>query len=100
MKVLVILELVPEETHRAIVDMTEEEYEYFSKAHNVYVNVSDDEEGVEAVLVVGNAFSTKPEYIEYCDNDKQREYFGKWTSDLDLTDITEVEKLICCGYIL
>ena len=100
MKVLVIYDLVPEETKRAIVEMTEEEYKYFSQAHGFYVNSDEEEIKTEIVLVIDNALASNPEHIEYCDTDKQREYFGKWTSDLDNTDLTGVDKLIHCGFIL
>jgi hypothetical protein len=101
MKVLVIYDMIPEETRRGVVDMTEEEYDFFSKAHEYYINVNDDG-GVEeeAVGVIGNAFSTNPKSFEYCSTDKEREYFGKWKSDLTLTDISEADKMICCGFVL
>lgn len=101
MKVLVIYALVPEEELRAIVDMTEEEYAFFSKAHNVYVNLGDnDEEGEEASLVINVAFSTTPEHIQYCETDMERKYHGQWKNDQLVTDLIGVDKLICSGFIL
>ena len=103
-KVLVVYELIPEDTIISVVDMAEEEYEFFSKAHNCYINVGDfdDPQMEEANLVISNALDSEQDHKQYCTSDKQREYFGKWKR-LDPkkdTDIAGVEKLIHCGFYL
>lgn len=97
MKVLVILELVPERTRRAIVDMTEEEYEYFSQAHNSS-SVSDSINSINAISTIVTAFDNDINY--YCSTDMEKKYLGKWGSDLDNADISEAEKLIHCYFYL
>lgn len=100
MKTLIIYDLVPEETKKVIVEMTNDEYNMFSKANGVYVNASDDEDGIDAVNVISNAFISKDEYLKYCQTDTERKYFGKWIPEENITDISEVDKLIHCGFIL
>lgn len=100
MKVLVIYDLIPEATKRAIVEMTPEEYEYFSQAHNVVENVNDDETTGAVVNVINNAFSDNPDHLKYAETDKEREYFGKWKSDESNTDLTGVDRLIVTGFYL
>jgi len=100
MNVLVCLDLVGDEPKRALVEMTVEEYAFFSKANNVYINDSLDDEGIDVALVISNAFAENRKHIEYCQTDKQRQYFGKWKSDLSITDLSNVDKMICCGFLL
>lgn len=66
----------------------------------VYVNNSDDEEDSLVSNVISNAFCDNPEYKEYCETDKDNEYFGKWKDNKELSDITGVEKLIRSGVVL
>jgi len=100
MKVLVIYDLVPEETKVALVDMSEKEYEYFKKAHTVYINASDNEEGCVVSNVISNAFCEDPTYKKYCETDEDRLYFGKWKNNEWLSDISKADKLIRSGFIL
>ena len=94
MKVLVIYEIVSEETLKAIVEMTNDEYMYFKKAHNVFVNVSDCKESEKVSLVISEAFCDNPEYKKYCETEIQKKYFGLWKNDKELTDIKSAEKTL------
>lgn len=98
MKVLIIFDLIPEETKRAIVEMTDIEYEYFKPAHNFIVN-SDAGDGYDQTMVVNWAFADKGDTCD-CDTDKEREYRGKWKDTLDVTDLSDVTHLIHCGFYL
>ena len=81
--------------------MTEEEYAYFSQAHNVCINASEYSEiQKEVALVIGQAFATDPDHLKYCETDKQREYFRTWTNNTDNTDLTDVDRLICTALML
>lgn len=100
MRVLVIFDLIPEETKQAIVEMSNEEYQFFSKAHNVIVNASDDEEGIDVANVISWAFSIDQKHKKYCVTDAERKYFGQWTNDLDVQDIADVSKVIYSGFYL
>ena len=100
MKVLVIYEIVSEETLKAIVEMTNDEYLYFKKAHNVFVNVSDCKESEKVSLVISEAFCDNPEYKKDCETEIQKKYFGLWKNDKELTDIKSAEKLIHSGFML
>ena len=78
MKVLVIYDILPEDTLVSVVEMSESEYIFFKKAHTVIVNVTDwNDEGIFPSNVISNAFSTDPEDIEFCESDKEIEYFMK-----------------------
>jgi len=102
MKTLVIFNLIPEQQLTAIVDMTQEEFNYFSQAHNYITNISDwDENKVEIVGVVNNALCKNADYIQYCENEKEREYFMKWEQEKTIpTDLTNVDKLLVFGFHL
>lgn len=100
MKVLMIFDLIPEEQKRVIVSMTTSEYEYFSIAHNEYINNSDNELACDVIDVIQNALCEDPDYIRYCDTPKQLEYFGKWKNDTGNIDLSDVDKLICTGFIM
>jgi len=107
MKVLIIYNLVPEKLYQAIVDMTEEEFEFFSKAHNKYGEQPDlDDAASEAINVIGNAFSTYEGGELYCETDKELDYYGKWVenevgaSDGEPVDLKDVDKMIMCGFYL
>ena len=99
-KVLVIYDLVPEEQKRAIVDMTDEEFDFFSVAHNEYTNFTNDAEVISVLNVIGNAFCEDKALLKYCETDVDKKYFGEWVSDVGNMDISRVDKLICCGFIL
>lgn len=80
MNVLVVFELISEKTSFFIIDMTDEEYELYSKADNYIVNVSEwDDEKVDIVNLFSNAICNNPENIKYCNNEKERSVFGKWS---------------------
>lgn len=102
MRVLIIHDLIPEETILADVEMTEEEYKYFSQAHGFIINVGDDETKSDVVNVIGNALDENPDHIKFCVSGKERKYFGKWkrTDIKDIEDITGFDKFIKCGFYL
>lgn len=103
MKVLVIYEMIPEETIMSIVEMTAEEYEYFKCANGFIINANIEDEhplAEEANMVMQNALSDNPEYVKYCETDKQREYFGKWSHSYNVEDISDVDRLIKTGFYL
>ena len=101
MKVLVILELSPEEVRKAIVDMTEEEYQVYSKAHNYTVNASDfNEDSEEAVLNALEKFCTKEEYISNLQAGNHEYCCNSWVDNKGLTDLTGADCLIHMGFIL
>lgn len=101
MKVLVIYELIPEETKKAIVEMTENEWDFFKNAQNHVVNINDaGGKGEDATLVINQAFSNNPEHKKYCEGEKQLEYFGKWCNIPEIEDIQDVDKFLWCGFYL
>lgn len=100
MKVLVVYEMIPEETVMSIVEMTSEEYEFFKCANGFVLNaVGDDENPMayEANMVIQNALSDNPEYVKYCETDKQREYYGKWKASDNIEDISDIDRMIRTG---
>ena len=105
MKVLVINEIIPEETNIAIVEMTQELYDKLKCCHGYTVNnepvIREDAE--QAVLAIGYAFSKKPEDIKYCETDLDRELFMTF-NDISGTDeardLLGVEKMIHCSFLL
>lgn len=76
--------------------MTDEEYEYYSKANNFIVNLDDDDTPEEkakyqAVIDIDNCFAES----KYKTNLK----YPLQLKDTEiLTDISDVEKLITCGW--
>lgn len=103
MKVLIIYQIVPEEEKVAIVEMSDSEYEKFSVANGTYVNAGELEDNqYTANMAIGNALCENPDYLKYTETELDKEYFGKWAKDLEenLVDITDVEKLIMCGFHL
>lgn len=103
MKVLVIYEMFPEETIQAIVDMSEEEYNKFSVANNSIINGDNLSDTVMDINnAISNALCDKPEYLEYCDSDLDKEYFGCWSGGREesISDLCGVDKMIRCGIYL
>lgn len=105
MKVLVINEIIPEETNIAIVDMTQELYDKLKCCHGYTVNNEPViREGAErAVLAIGYAFSKSPENIEYCETDLDKELFMKFKDIAgtdEVRDLSGVEKMIHCSFLL
>tara|TARA_R110000851_G_C12864204_1_gene544300 strand:- start:371 stop:691 length:321 start_codon:yes stop_codon:yes gene_type:complete len=99
-KVLVVYDTFPEETHKAIVTMTAEEYNIFKLANNTYINGDDMSEEVDNINnTISYAFCKEPSYEEYAETILQKKYFGKWVEFLseDITDLREVDYMICCG---
>lgn len=99
-KALVIYDMIPEETIKAIVEMTEDEYAYFKFANDVIINSHDnDENGIEACNAIGNALCSNPEFFKHCETDTDEKYFGKWVSSIveKIEDIESVSKFISCG---
>ena len=100
MKVLIIYDEIPEETTRAVVEMTDEEYTYFSQAHNVIANSGAAEHLEDIVFVISSALSDRECTIH--ETGKHREYSKKWFSNINKTntDLSEVDHLIHCGFYL
>ena len=101
MKTLIIYEIIPEDTILSVVELTNNEYKYFSKAHNHIINSDEwSDEKTPIVNVIGQALCEDKGLITYCDNEKEREYFGKFTKGIvkgDNVSIGGTEKLIRCG---
>ena len=100
MNVLVIYEIIPEQTLKTIVEMTKTEYAYFKQAHNVFVNISDNKKGEKVSLVIHEAFCDNPEYKRKNMTIKEKKYFGKWKDYKKLVNIKSAEKLIHTGFML
>lgn len=106
LKVLVIYEILPEETIKAVIEMTTDEYDYFRDANNYIINATDyDENRSDVVTVISNALCDNPDYLKYADTQEQKDYFGKWVSGREtvekpITDLKDVERLIFCGFYL
>ncbi len=106
MKVLVIYDIIPEETIKTVVEMTWEEYDYFKAANNYIINATEyDENRSDVVNVISNALCDNPDHLKYVDTQKQKDYFGKWASGREtvenpITDLQDVERLIFCGFFL
>lgn len=105
MKVLVINEIIPEETNIAIADMAQELYDKLKCCHGYTVNnepvIREDAE--QAVLAIGYAFSKKPEDIKYCETDLDRELFMTFKDIAgtdEARDLSGVEKMIHCSFLL
>jgi hypothetical protein len=100
MKVLVIFDVIPEETQQAVVEMTESEYKFFSKAHGHIMGATDDTVTIAAATVISYAFLTDVEDCDSCETDKEREYCGAWKSEKSTGDISDVDKIIQTGIYL
>lgn len=102
MKVLIVYEVIPESLTIAQVDMSEEEYSFFSKAHNYCINADKwDEPKADIVNTISSALCTNKNYIAYMSEKKEIEYFMKWVNNI-LVDQTEIQatRLIKCGIML
>lgn len=102
MKVLVIYEVIPEESNLYLVDMTQEEYEFFKQTHEYIVNVDDYDEDITAVnTVISNAICGKPEHFKYAETEDDKKYFGKWAdSKLTNQDGFTCDAIIHTGFYL
>ncbi len=100
MKVLVIFELIPEELMMTIADMTDEEYQYFSRAHGKIVNANANDEESEIINIISAAMTNDESWIDSYYDPKMEEYFGKWGNNSDIIDISDAEKLIRVGFAL
>jgi UPF0288 family protein (methanogenesis marker protein 3) len=106
MKVLVINEIIPEETNIAIVDMTQELYDKLKCCHGYTVNnkhVIRRYDAEQAVLAIGHAFSKKKENIKYCETELDRELFMTFKDIAgtdEARDLSGVEKMIHCSFLL
>lgn len=101
MKVLISFETVPEGIERAIIDMTIEEYAYFSKAHNYYINGAEYSASKdEATNVILKALSKSIYLPEDCENEAEMKYLEKWLVNNSNTDLSDVEAMIFCGFYL
>lgn len=105
MKVLVIHEVIPEETNVAIVEMSDELYEQLKPAHGYTVNNEEviKPESEVAVLAIDNAFCKNPEYYGCCESELGKSVFMKF-SDINGTDesrdLSGVEAMIHCSFML
>lgn len=105
MKVLIIHEVIPEQTNVAIHEMSEELYERLKVAHSYTVNNEEfpREDAEIATLAIGNGFCTNPEYADCCHSDLDKELFMK-LKDINGTDesrdLSGVERMIHCGFML
>lgn len=94
-KLLLIWQVIPEETQLRIVDVTDDEIEIIKHAHGKYINVSETDELSDRALnyiniALGNKFDPDDEF-----SDVDRKYaetynisldvFGKW-KDADSVD--------------
>jgi hypothetical protein len=101
-KTLIVFELIPEETKMALIDLTEDEFNFLSKGHGYIINAGDyDEEATLAVNCISTAFTDKEEYRQYCDTPEDLQWFGKFVDKLITTqDLTGVSKIISCGFYM
>ena len=99
MNVLIVFEVIPEETIIAKVEMSNDEYELFSNAHNYTINASKyDEKKSDAVNLISNALCNEKDNVKYCNTDMERKYFGCFSKNItDGQDICGCERLIHCG---
>lgn len=103
MKVLIIYDLIPEETIKAIVEMTEDEYTMFSVANNTIVNSFDiSGEQHQINMLISSALCNEPEDLQYEETGLGKEYFGKWSDNRNenIIDLTGVDRLIHAGFYL
>jgi len=101
MKVLVIFDLIPEETKKAIVDMTQEEYDYFKQGDGCIIGTMGNTDEQEVIVnVINNAFCEDEKCKEYCENDQELKYFGKFEHQENTSDLRGVDYMIYCGCFL
>lgn len=103
-KTLIIIDYIPEKTVKILVDLTAEEYNYFSKCHGYIVNASEHlEEKCNIFQTLDAAICTDLSCLVYYDEEKAKEYFGKFVKFIlqyEETNIAGVEKLISTGLCL
>lgn len=80
--------------------MSESEWQFFKSAQNHVVGINENKENDKIVMIIDMAFCADPKNKEYCQNEKQFEYFGKWNNVPDIEDIEDVDKLLWCGFYL
>jgi hypothetical protein len=101
MKVLIVYDLIPEDTKQTIVEMSTEEYDYFSKVNNYIVNVSEYNAELSDIMdVIDWAFCQNDSYMEELTRDIERKYFGSFTDIEVIEDISDVDRFIHCGFYL
>lgn len=101
-KTLVVYEVIPEETKMAVVDLSQEQFDFLSHAHGYIVNASDvyDPQAELACRCVDSAFCDDVELI-WNDEPEVIAYFNKFKDcKLDTQDLTGVQKIISCGFYL
>jgi len=101
-KVLLSWELMPEAVSFYIIDMTEEEYEMFSKTHGHFIGAETTSEEVEnLILILNQSLCSVEDHYQYCESDLEKAYFGKWKDcGLDSQDLTEVTHFLQTGQYL
>ena len=103
-KVLVVYETIPETTAFAVVPMTKEERDYFFQGAGYYENLEEfDEVKSEVGNTISAALSDSPDNIEFCESEKEKEYFGKWVDFVvedHLSELTDVKHILRCGFYL
>lgn len=100
-KTLVVYEVIPEETKMAVVDLSQEQFDFLSHAHGYIVNASlDDPQAELACLCIDSAFCDNPDHI-YNEKPEVVDYFNKFKDcKLDTQDLTGVQKIISCGFYM
>lgn len=103
-KTLIIYDLIPEKTIKAVVELTEAEHKKFTKCHGYIINATEyDDDKSELVDIISNALCNNPDFNYLADSDEQREYFAKWVEYIlkeEDQDLTGVTSLISCGIYL
>ena len=94
MKVLIVYEMLPEEVKVVVVEMSEDEYAFFSKANGFTINRGKmPEESYQAIMAIDGATYSSGE------SELGKKYFEKWKHlDAEVDDISDVDKIIRCGF--
>lgn len=106
MKTLIIYEAIPQDTLLAVVDLSPEEYLYFSKAHNYIQNVDAHCEEKSAVwYTLDCALAENTDYLDGDESvpDMPLRYATKFRQHIlkpEDVDLVGVEKLIHTGIFL
>ena len=94
--VLVISEMIPESVTVVLVPMTKDEFEKFKVANNYCVNGDEyDEDKTNIVNAVNNALCDYPDYLEDCETEMDKQYFGKWVKlKVEGEDLPNANKIL------
>lgn len=99
MKILIISEVVPEQTNVAVVEMNLEQYTALSIANGITVNVVDcSDEQVNAVMAIHAGFHGEK---KYCESPLKEDWCGKFVDVKgEFSDINGVDKIIHTSFLL